>query len=173
MLQEEAQDLGRDDFTSDLEKIKAAGKHLLTLINDILDLSKIEAGRMELYLETFDVEGMLREVVSTVRPLAAKNANHLEVQLAPELGAMHADLTKVRQALFNLLSNACKFTERGTIILQARREAVVDGSEWLVFRVGDTGIGRTPRQLGTLFQAFSQADASISKKYGGTGVGLA
>jgi PAS domain S-box-containing protein len=172
MLREEAQEFGQGALTPDLEKINAAGKHLLGLISDILDLSKIEAGKMDLYLETFDVGGMLREVVSTVQPLLAKNANRLEVRAAPELGTMRADLTKLRQALFNLLSNACKFTDHGTITLLALREAD-DGGERLVFRVSDTGIGMTAEQLAKLFQAFSQADASTTRKFGGTGLGLA
>jgi len=155
-----------------LHKIRAAGRHLLTLINDVLDLSKIEAGKMELYLETFEVERLIEDVVSTVQPLVEKNANTLEVHPASDLGRMHADLTKVRQSLFNLLSNAAKFTEGGAITLGAVRETV-DGAEWVVFRVSDTGIGMTPRQVERLFQAFSQADASTAHKYGGTGLGLA
>jgi signal transduction histidine kinase/DNA-binding response OmpR family regulator len=172
MLQEEAEDLGQEDFIPDLQKINAAGKHLLGLINDILDLSKVEAGKMELYLETFSVPTLVRDVTAIVHPLVEKNANALQVQCADDLGNMHADLTKVRQALFNLLSNACKFTEQGTIALDAAREAV-DGADWLVFRVSDTGIGMTPEQMGRLFEAFSQADASTTRKYGGTGLGLA
>jgi signal transduction histidine kinase/DNA-binding response OmpR family regulator len=172
MLQEEARDLGQAEFIPDLAKILGAGKHLLGLINDILDLSKVEAGKMDLYLETFDVAGMLDEVVSTVQPLLARNTNRLELRAAPELGTMYADLTKVRQALLNLLSNACKFTEHGAVTLGAAREAA-DAREWLVFRVSDTGIGMTVEQLAKLFQAFSQADASTTRRFGGTGLGLA
>ena len=128
MLQEEAEDLGQEEFTPDLQKINAAGKHLLALINDILDLSKIEAGKMDLYLETFDLASMLRDVVTTVQPLVEKNANTLVVQCADDLGGMRADLTKVRQTLFNLLSNACKFTKHGTITLAVSREAVGRGA---------------------------------------------
>jgi signal transduction histidine kinase len=171
MLEEEAADLGQDGFGKDLRKIHAAGKHLLALINDVLDLSKIEAGRMELYLETFDVAEMVRGVVSTIEPLVEKKANALQVRCSEGLGTMHADLTKTRQTLFNLLSNACKFTERGQITLEAGRESA-DGREWVVFRVSDMGIGLTAEQLGRLFQAFSQADASTARKYGGTGLGL-
>ena len=120
MLQEDAADLGAEQFTDDLEKINAAGKHLLELINAVLDLSKIEAGKMELYLETFDVAGLVRDIAAVIQPLAAKNANRLEVRCPDEIGTMHADLTKVRQALFNLLSNACKFTERGAIVAGGR-----------------------------------------------------
>jgi signal transduction histidine kinase/CheY-like chemotaxis protein len=172
MLQEEAEDLGQEEFTPDLQKINAAGKHLLTLLNDILDLSKIEAGKMELYVETFDLATMLRDVESTIQLLAEKNANALVVQRSDHLGDMRADLTKVRQNLFNLLSNACKFTQRGTISLDVTRE-VVDGLEWVTFRVTDTGIGMTPEQTARLFQPFTQADASTTRQYGGTGLGLA
>jgi signal transduction histidine kinase len=172
MLQEEAEDLGQGEFLPDLRKIDAAGKHLLGLINDILDLSKIEAGKMDLYLETFSVAELIRDVQAIVAPLVEKNANELVVRAEGELGMMEADLTKVRQTLFNLLSNAAKFTERGKITLAAQRETV-DERDWLELVVSDTGIGMTPEQLGKLFQAFSQADASTRHKYGGTGLGLA
>ena len=172
MLQEEAEDLGQEHFIPDLQKIHAAGKHLLGLINDVLDLSKIEAGRMDLFLETFDIPTVIRDVVATITPLVEKNANTLEVHCADDLGAMRADLTKVRQGLFNLLSNACKFTERGAITLGANRE-IVDGAAWIKFRVTDTGIGMAPEQMGKLFEAFSQAEESTTRKYGGTGLGLA
>jgi CheY-like chemotaxis protein len=172
MLQEEAADLGYADFLPDLERIHAAGQHLLTLINDILDLSKIEAGKMDLFLETFDIATMIQEVVTTIGPLVEKNANTLAVRCATDLGPMRADLTKVRQALFNLLSNACKFTERGTITLEVVSNTA-DGLAWITFRIADTGIGMTAEQMGKLFQAFSQADASTTRRYGGTGLGLA
>ncbi len=173
MLEEEAADSGQTHSIPDLKKINGAGKHLLALINDILDLSKIEAGKMELYLETFDLQTMLEDVVATTRLLVQKKANTLEVRLSPDLGAMRADLTKVRQGLFNLLSNASKFTDHGTITLKVSREAGNGGSGWIVFQVKDTGIGMTREQLGRMFQAFSQADASTVRKYGGTGLGLA
>jgi signal transduction histidine kinase/CheY-like chemotaxis protein len=173
MLEEEAQDAGNKQFVADLEKIHGAGKHLLALINDILDLSKIEAGKMELYLETFDLKAVLEDVVSTTRLLVQKKSNTLVVQLAPNLSAMRGDLTKVRQALFNLLSNASKFTEHGTITLSATRESVGSDGNWIVLQVKDTGIGMTREQLSRMFQAFSQADASTVRKYGGTGLGLA
>lgn len=172
MLLEEAEDVGQEEFIPDLQKIHVAGRHLLTLINDILDLSKIEAGRMELFLETFDVAAMLRDIQTTIQPLVGKNANTLIVHTSPNLGSMRADQTRVRQSLFNLLSNACKFTEHGTITLDVSRE-MVDRSAWLTFQVSDTGIGMTPAQMGKLFQAFSQADASTARQYGGTGLGLA
>jgi PAS domain S-box-containing protein len=171
MLQEEAADLGQEDLTPDLQKIQAAGKHLLALINDILDLSKIEAGRMDLFLETFDVALMIQDAAMTIQPLVEKNYNTLAIHCADDLGTMRADLTKVRQSLFNLLSNACKFTAQGTITLAVSRETV-DEAVWLTFRVADTGIGMTPEQMGKLFQAFVQADASTTRQYGGTGLGL-
>jgi signal transduction histidine kinase/DNA-binding response OmpR family regulator len=172
MLQEASEDVGQEDFIPDLKKIHSAGKHLLGLINDILDLSKIEAGKMTLFLETFDVADLVQEVATTVHPLIQKNANQLEVQKGDALGSMRADVTKVRQCLFNLLSNASKFTEKGTIRLRVSREAA-NGHDVLAFHVSDSGIGMTPEQLGKLFQAFSQADASTTRKYGGTGLGLA
>jgi signal transduction histidine kinase len=162
MLMEDAEDSGRENDVADLQKIRAAGNHLLALINEVLDLSKIEAGKMELLVETVDVSPMLQDVVSTIAPLAAKNDNRLEVHCAGDLGAMQADLTKVRQALFNLLSNACKFTSNGVIILAAARERLNE-AEWIRFGVSDTGIGMSPEQMKKLFQAFSQADASISE----------
>jgi len=174
MLQEEAEDLEQDGFVPDLQKINTAGKHLLALINDILDLSKIEAGRMDLYLENIDLKIMVRDVVNTIRPLVEKNSNLLTVELDEQLGSLYADLTKVRQALFNLLSNACKFTEQGQIRLEVRREsAAEDETGYILFKVSDTGIGMTPEQLDNLFQEFSQADPSTTRKYGGTGLGLA
>jgi signal transduction histidine kinase/ligand-binding sensor domain-containing protein len=170
IMEEEAPQLGAEALVPDLKKVQAAAKHQLGLINDILDLSKIEAGKMTLFLEEFDVAKLVREVEATVQPLVRKNGSKLEVDCAPDLGSMRADQTKVRQTLFNLLSNASKFTEKGAIRLEARRSTT---PEQIVFRVSDTGIGMTPEQLGRLFQAFSQADASTSKKYGGTGLGLA
>jgi signal transduction histidine kinase/DNA-binding response OmpR family regulator len=160
------------EFGGDLEKINSAGKHLLTLINDILDLSKIEAGKMELFLESFDLAKLIEEVASTIRPMVEKNANTLQIQRSPDLGVMHADQIKVRQVLFNLLSNAVKFTHEGNIILEASRQKT-DGCEWIVFRVTDTGIGLSPEQIVKLFQDFTQADASTTRKFGGTGLGLA
>ena len=172
MLQEEAEEAGQEEFIPDLQKIRGAGKHLLELINAILDLSKIEAGKMDLFLGTITIAPMIQDIVTTMKPLVDMNANTLEVHCADDLGTMWADPTKVRQALFNLLSNACKFTERGTITLGVIRE-MVDGAAWIRFRVTDAGIGMTPEQIGKLFQAFHQADASATRKYGGTGLGLA
>ncbi|MFN8635841.1 MAG: GAF domain-containing protein [Chloroflexota bacterium] len=195
MLQEEAEEIGEEAFIPDLQKVNAAGKHLLGLINDILDLSKIEAGRMDLYLEDFSVSQLVQDVAAIVQPLMEKNANELVVACPPDVGTMHADLTKVRQTLFNLLSNAAKFTDHGRIELrvQSRRDrsrrdesgpdgavlatsaphSSAPGSSALVFAVTDTGIGMTEEQLGRLFEAFSQAEASTRSKYGGTGLGLA
>jgi DNA-binding response OmpR family regulator len=163
---------GQTDTLADLNKITRAGKHLLALINDILDISKIEAGKMQLFLETLDIAQLTQDVLTTVHPLAAKEGNKLEAHLAGDLGTMHADLTRVRQCLFNLLSNACKFTKKGTVTLTATREKA-GHRDWIHFRVRDTGIGMTPEQLGGLFQVFRQADASTTRKYGGTGLGLA
>jgi CheY-like chemotaxis protein/nitrogen-specific signal transduction histidine kinase len=174
MLEEEAAETGQASFVGDLQRIRSAGRHLLSLINDILDLSKIEAGKLELFLETFDVRATVEEVATTVAPLVEKHANRLEVRCAADLGAMHADLTRTRQVLLNLLSNACKFTQRGVVKLAADREPARDGSgHEIVFRVADSGIGMTAEQLGRLFEAFSQADASTARNYGGTGLGLA
>jgi signal transduction histidine kinase/DNA-binding response OmpR family regulator len=172
MLIEEAEDLGQESFVPDLKKVHAAGKHLLSLINDVLDLSKIEAGKMTLFVESFDVGAMVGEVVSTIHPLVEKNANALQVRGLDEVGTMRADLTKVRQVLFNLLSNATKFTKNGTITLEVGRK-LAEAGEQMVFRVSDSGIGMTPEQMGKLFQAFTQADTSTARKYGGTGLGLA
>ncbi|MEE8196909.1 MAG: response regulator, partial [Acidiferrobacterales bacterium] len=172
MLQEEADDLGQEGFLPDLNNIHVAGKHLLSLINDILDLSKIEAGKMDLFLESFDIAKMVADVATTIQPLVAKNANALRVDCGDDLGAMRADLVKVRQALFNLLSNACKFTERGTVTLTVSQETA-DRIPWIIFRVRDSGIGMTPEQMEKLFQAFSQADVSTTRQFGGTGLGLA
>lgn len=172
LLEEEAGDEGMDHYVPDLQKIQSAAKHLLALINDILDFSKIEAGKMELHLENIELAKMMDEITTTIMPLMEKNGNRLEAEIDPNLGVMFADLTKLRQVLFNLLSNASKFTERGTVTLTARR--VVNGSEdHVLFSVRDTGIGMTPEQIGRLFKEFSQADTSTTRKYGGTGLGLA
>ncbi|HEY3052706.1 MAG TPA: response regulator [Thermoanaerobaculia bacterium] len=173
MLQEEAVERNLQDFNGDLQKISTAGKHLLGLINDILDLSKIEAGKMELHLETFDVCSLIAEVASTIEMQVAKNDNTLEITcIPPNIGVMRADLSKVRQGLFNLVSNATKFTHRGQIKVEAERQ-VMDGSEWITFRVSDTGIGLSSEQIVRLFQSFTQADTSTTRKFGGTGLGLA
>jgi len=170
LLQEEAADLGTDDFVPDLQKIHSAGRHLLTLISGILDLSKVEAGRMTMYLEDFDIATLVAETEEIVRPLVEKNGNAFITDCPKDIGVMHADLVKARQVLFNLLSNAAKFTEKGTVSLTVRREANPDR---ISFAVRDTGIGITDEQLAGLFEAFAQADVSTQRKYGGTGLGLA
>ncbi|MCP9849924.1 response regulator [Cyanobium sp. Morenito 9A2] len=176
MLIEEAEDLSPEEFVPDLRKIQGAGKHLLNLINDVLDLSKIEAGKMTLCLETFDLASTINDVVSTVKPLLDKNANSLALDCPEDSGQMRADLTKFRQCLLNLLSNASKFTDHGTITLSLG--SGVEGSgedaiETIQVAVADTGIGMTSEQLARLFESFSQADASTTRQYGGTGLGLA
>ena len=170
MLREDAEALKQD--TEPLDRVLGAGRHLLALINDILDLSKIEAGRMELQLEDFALAPLIDGVVKTVESLAAKNSNRLVVSCDAAVGSLHADQMRLRQALLNLVSNANKFTERGTITVYAQR-GQENGRDWLNIAVTDTGIGMTPEQMGKLFQEFSQADASTTRKYGGTGLGLA
>jgi signal transduction histidine kinase/DNA-binding response OmpR family regulator len=172
MLLEDAEDDELEEMAGDLRKIRAAGKHLLALINDVLDLSKIEAGKMTLYLQEFDVGALARDVISTIQPLIDKNQNTLDIAI-PEVDQvlMKADETKVRQTLFNLLSNASKFTERGTISLEVEKQTTAQG-ERITFAVRDTGIGMTPEQLGKVFQEFTQADSSTQKQFGGTGLGL-
>ena len=173
MLVEQAEEQELEGFTSDLQKIRAAGRHLLTLINDILDLSKIEAGKMDLHPETLDVRALVEDVVSTARPLAEANGNRLELRCADGVGTMHSDLTRIRQVLLNLISNACKFTRDGRILLDVEVERRDGGEEGMVLRVSDSGIGMTTEQMGRLFEAFSQAEVSTAAKYGGTGLGLA
>jgi signal transduction histidine kinase len=168
MLYETAQDEAQEEFLPDLAKIRDAGRHLLGLINDILDLSKIEAGKMDLYLEDVDLAGLLEEVRSIVEPLTAANANRLEIVCPVALGTLYTDRTKLKQSLLNLLSNAGKFTHEGRVTLEVRPA----GFE-ISFIVSDTGIGLTEEQQGRLFQAFSQAEVSTTRQYGGTGLGLA
>ncbi|EDN68088.1 two-component hybrid sensor and regulator [Beggiatoa sp. PS] len=168
MLQEDAEDLNQESCVLDLKKIQGAGKHLLGLINTVLDLSKIEAGRMELYIETFELNPVLNEIVSTIQPLVEKKANVLKTVFDDNLGQMHTDLTKLRQMLLNLLSNTAKFTEQGQIRMEVRRDG-----EWINFCIADNGIGMTEEQQKKIFQPFTQADASTTRRYGGTGLGLA
>ena len=169
LLMEDAEAEGDAPLLGDLRKIHAAGKQLLGLINGVLDLSKVEAGKMELYFEPIQVAGFMEEVVATIRPLARKNDNELIVDVEPGIDTIEADITKVRQCLLNLLSNACKFTHHGTVALLVRRDA----GPAITFSVVDTGIGITPEQLQKLFKPFSQADASTMRRFGGTGLGLA
>jgi PAS domain S-box-containing protein len=172
MLEEEAEEAGAEDFIPDLQKIHSAGRHLLGLINDILDLSKIESGKLELHPETFEISRMVQDVATTVDPLIRKNNNTLTVEFDDNIGAVCTDVTRVRQVLLNLLSNSAKFTENGVITLSTGREAL-GGSDWLVFQVADEGIGMTEEQLERVFEPFAQADSSTTRKYGGTGLGLA
>ena len=173
MLLEDAQDMDeREDEIEPLERVLRAAKHLLALINDILDLSKIEAGKMELHAETFPLGTLVHDVVKTIQPLAEKAGNTLAVNCPDSVGDMHSDATRVRQTLLNLASNANKFTEKGTVIFDVSR-VTEQGVDWVTIAVSDTGIGMTPEQVAKLFQDFVQADASTTRKYGGTGLGLA
>jgi len=172
MLQEDSRDAGHDVYVPDLERIVASGKHLLGLINDVLDLSKVEAGKVELHAEDFDVRQALETAIDTVRPMVEERGSALELAVEDGLGSMHSDVTRVRQILFNLLSNASKFTSDGTVTLSGRREAGPDG-DWIVFGVKDTGIGMTPEQMERIFEAFGQASSTTTRDYGGTGLGLA
>lgn len=199
MLMEEATESKKTEMVNDLQRIHSSGRHLLSLINDILDLSKIEADRLTFSLEIFDIAALVQEISTTVQPLVNQNTNCLKVECVTNLGTMCSDATKVRQCLFNLLSNACKFTHSGLIVLTVERsepQVELQGMEiqeveiqemelqaetnlpqfsagWITFRVEDTGIGMTPDQIAKLFKPFSQADASTTRKYGGTGLGLA
>ncbi|MGA0059636.1 MAG: response regulator [Planctomycetota bacterium] len=168
MLIEEVEEMEPDETRADLQKIHSAGKHLLSLINDVLDLSKIEAGRMSIHVEDFEVAELVADVVATIQPLVQKNGNQLEVVGAEAAGRMQADVVKTRQALLNLLSNATKFTDSGVVRLVVRAQ-----EDRVGFVVEDSGIGMTPDQMAKLFEAFVQADSSTTRKYGGTGLGLA
>jgi signal transduction histidine kinase len=170
MLREDAEAAKQD--VEPLDRVLGAGRHLLALINDILDLSKIEAGRMELQLEDFVLAPLIDGAVKTIEPLATKNENRVAVSCDAAIGSLHADQMRLRQALLNLMSNANKFTERGTITVDAR-QAQENDRDWVTIAVADTGIGMTAEQMSKLFQEFSQADASTTRKYGGTGLGLA
>jgi signal transduction histidine kinase len=169
MLREDAEALKQD--LEPLDRVLGAGRHLLALINDILDLSKIEAGRMELNLASFSLAPVIDEVVKTIEPLAAKNGNQVAVRCDGEIGTMHADQMRLRQTLLNLMSNANKFTEKGTITVAAH-QGQQNGRDWITLAVTDTGIGMTAEQMGKLFQEFAQASSSTASKYGGTGLGL-
>jgi signal transduction histidine kinase len=171
MLMEDAEDEGNEDAVDDLKKIHSAGTHLLSLINDVLDLAKIESGKMDIYLETFEVPGMVGEVVSTIDTLVKKNGNRLQVEVDEAIGEMRADITKVRQALLNLLSNAAKFTHEGVIGLMVQGEQE-DGVDWIRMSVSDSGIGIPPDKIDHVFDEFSQADETTTRDYGGTGLGL-
>jgi adenylate cyclase len=169
MLREDAEALKQD--TEPLDRVLGAGRHLLALINDILDLSKIEAGRMELQLEPFALAPLIANVVKTIEPMTAKNGNRVIIDCPANLGTIHADQTRFRQSLLNLASNANKFTEKGTVTI-ATHQAHENGCDWITLAVTDTGIGMTSEQMGKLFQEFSQASSTTASKYGGTGLGL-
>jgi signal transduction histidine kinase/CheY-like chemotaxis protein len=171
LLQDQIREEGQEEHLPDLEEIHSQGKHLLSLINDLLDMSKIEADKVSLYPETFDLAATVREVAAVIRPLVEKNANTFELRVGDDLGTMHTDMTRLRQCLLNLLSNACKFTEKGVIRLAVSRTAIA-GEEWVTFTVKDSGIGMSEDQVENLFVAFTQADLSTTRKYGGTGLGL-
>jgi CheY-like chemotaxis protein/nitrogen-specific signal transduction histidine kinase len=173
ILAEDATDRGDAASVQDLAKIQAAGKHLLGLINSILDLSKIEAGRMDLYLEQVNLQQLIEEVRVIIQPMIENNGNRLVIEAAPDIGAMRTDLTKLKQSLLNLLSNAAKFTKQGEVGLAVARQAGPAGASHVLFTVSDSGIGMTQEQMGRLFEAFSQSDASTTRNYGGTGLGLA
>ncbi len=173
MLQEDAEETGNEGFVVDLKKITGAGRHLLSLINDILDISKIEAGKMDILLETFALKDFVNEISGTVKPLIEKNANSLSIQCGDGIGNMHADPAKVRQILFNLISNAAKFTKNGKVNLLVNRETEDGVEDWIVFRVSDTGMGMTDEQMGKLFENFSQVSRTAEYQFGGTGLGLA
>jgi len=171
LLAEELEDEGHDEFLGDIKRIHSAGNHLLSLINDVLDLSKIEAGRMDLYLERFNLTEMLHESVATIQPLMDRNDVRFHTELNDNLGTIRGDVTKLRQALFNLLSNAAKFSAQGDVTLSADR-IDIDGEDRIRISVTDTGIGIPAEKIDTVFEAFSQADTSTTRNFGGTGLGL-
>jgi signal transduction histidine kinase len=182
MLRDHVNQRSYDDLGLGLDRIWESGLHLLGIINDILDFSKIKAGKMELYLETFDAAALVENLASTIQPLVKKNGNTLRVHLAEDLGQIRADQTKLKQVLLNLLSNAAKFTDHGAITLSGVRQRAGNshengngqiGGDWVSFGVSDTGIGMSPEEMQNLFQAFTQADSSTTRHYGGTGLGLA
>jgi signal transduction histidine kinase len=172
MLQEQAEDEGNLDYLPDLKKIHTAGHHLLSLINAVLDLSKIEAGKTTLFLEDFSIKKAIEDVIALTQPLVQKNHNTLVLTGEPDAGSMHADALKLRQILFNLLGNACKFTSDGQVELNVAHASTADGEPGIQFTVRDSGIGMTPEQCAKLFQPFTQAESSTSRKFGGTGLGL-
>ncbi|MFQ5482520.1 MAG: ATP-binding protein, partial [Nitrospinaceae bacterium] len=172
MLVEETEENGLGNLSSDLIKISESAKFLLKLINEILDLSKIEAGKIEIHLESFAILPVLEDIVSSIQPLVTQNKNQLILDVPDDLGSMTADVVRVRQTIVNLLSNACKFSKDGKVTLTVCREKR-GATDWITFSIADTGIGMTPEQMKNLFREFSQADSSTTRKYGGTGLGLA
>jgi adenylate cyclase len=171
MMVTDAGHFGTEKAQEPLKRVKAAGTHLLGLINQVLDLSKIEAGKLELNPEIVNVGLLIDEVIGTARQLAEQNNNRVVVELQDNLGSLTTDPKRLRQILLNLLSNACKFTKEGEVTLHARK--ILDGRTWFEFAVADTGIGMSPEQQAGLFEEFNQADASIAQRYGGSGLGLA
>lgn len=172
LLLEESHLAGRTTESEDIQRIIGASEHLLTLIDDILNISKIESGKMETHAEDFDLLALVESVLATIRPIVTRNANMLTVTYDETVTTMHADVTKLRQILFNLLSNAAKFTKAGKVALTVASEQDEQG-EWVIFQVADTGIGMTPKQMEIIFQPFVQGDSSITRRHGGTGLGLA
>jgi signal transduction histidine kinase len=171
-LEEELTDRGEEDLNEDLQKIQTAGKNLLDMVNNILDICKLETGEIDLNLETFSIVPLIEEIVATSKLLVSQNNNQLKVEYSPDIGSMYGDFTKVRQCLLNLLSNAAKFTKEGIIRFQIKRENVGD-QDWIYFQIKDTGIGIAPEQQGQLFSAFKQVDSSATRKFDGAGLGLA
>jgi signal transduction histidine kinase len=171
-LEEELTDLGEEDLNKDLQKIQTAGKNLLDIVNNILDISKLETGEIDLNVETFPIIPFIEEIVATSKLLVSQNNNQLKVEYSPDIGNMYGDLTKVRQCLLNLLSNAAKFTKEGIIIFEIKRENFED-QDWIYFQIKDTGIGIAPEQQNQLFSAFNQVDSSATRKFDGAGLGLA
>ncbi|MDM8567226.1 response regulator [Candidatus Halobeggiatoa sp. HSG11] len=172
MLMEDAEDLEQNDFIPDLRKIHVAGEHLLGLISDVLDITKIETGKMDIFFESFDLNNFIKEIITDIKPLIENKKNSLQVVCPDNLGEMYTDISKLQQILLNLLSNSAKFTEQGTVYLEIARE-VKDNIDWVIFCIIDDGIGITDEQQGNLFQPFTQADSSTTRKFGGTGLGLA
>ncbi|MCB9077944.1 MAG: hybrid sensor histidine kinase/response regulator, partial [Anaerolineaceae bacterium] len=176
LLHEDATELGYEEFEADLLKIQSAGEHLLLLVNEILDIAKLQADKLILQIEQFTVQALIEEVVSQVQTTLDAHNNRLEVDLAENLGTMKTDQGRVRQILRNVLDNAAKFTENGTIRLTVQREAVLSSNsspDRLIFQVSDTGIGMSPEQMEHIFEPFTQVDMSTRRKYGGIGLGLA
>lgn len=172
LLQEEAEERSYDECVSDLKQIRSAGKHLLSLIDNVLDLAKIESGKIEMHYEDFDIKTMVEEIAATVQPLMQKKQNTLQLVCPDDIGKMHADIVKIRQSLFNLLSNASKFTDKGEIVFRVARHKRANQEEWIIFDIQDSGIGLSQDQADKIFLEFTQADSSTTRRYGGTGLGL-
>ena len=182
MLQEEAKETRQNHLLTDMEKIQSAGKHLLSLINDILDLSKIEAGKMDVYIDKADISNLVSDIVGMTKTLADSNNNTLSLEIPSDIGIMYTDINMIRQCLLNLISNSCKFTKNGNITVKVDRIPApiesgfikrMSNKDWIRFRVTDSGIGIPKQSMDKLFKDFSQADSSTTREYGGTGLGLA